>query len=530
MYKQINNDHQETEREASTPRGAVAAGSPYAARAGSEILRHGGNAADAAVAATLALCVADPANASLLGRAQILWRAADGTFSAIDGASAVPDAIPQAPNLPMVAGGLSLSAIPGLPQALEQLHARHGRLSLAQVAEPATQLAENGIVPPAHLAAVWDLRAGALVAGDAKPYSGEDCHRPRVPEEFRHPRLAKLLREFGQDGARSITSGENAKMLVEGIRQRGGYWSLTALANNNARDGELLHGKFRDYTITTIGRQGWGHSLLQMLAILDAFPAFGKTMTGEEARRLLLTIRRAFADRPQRLGTLEPKPFGLALETLVSGPFVSECVAQISAELAVPEGAAWARPRAPIAEMEDQDTTHLSAIDANGSTVSLTCSIGPHFGLRVTDPTFGLLPAKSYRMETDPVPGARDVTEMSPVIVSREDRPVLVLGGAGSERIPGAVVQVIVNFIDRGLRLNDAVRFPRVNIMNGAPRVHADIGRRVIADLVNHGLTPEISNRGHINHLGIVHAVGMDMTGCISGAADDAWDGIVSYA
>jgi len=168
----------------------------------------------------------DPANTSLLGRAQILWRGADGHCAAIDGASAVPDDLPSPAGAPLEDVGLALAGLPGLPQALERLHAQHGRLPLAQVAEPAARLAENGFAPPQHLREVWALRVDALGEGGARPYCGADPAHSRAPEHFRHPKLAGLLRDFGRLGANSITRGETAKALVEGVRLRGGYWSL----------------------------------------------------------------------------------------------------------------------------------------------------------------------------------------------------------------------------------------------------------------------------------------------------------------
>ncbi|CUH68355.1 Gamma-glutamyltranspeptidase precursor [Thalassovita gelatinovora] len=507
--------------------GVVAAGSPYAAEAGAEILRKGGSAADAAVAATLAICVSDPANASLLGRAQILVRGSNGAFAAIDGASAAPSSIPLPPDIAGEMTGLACAGIPGLPQALGQLHRRFGRLPLGEVASPAIKLAEQGFRPPEHLSAVWALRADQLAANQAMTYS-----RPGDGMDFRHPRLGALLRDFANNGAAAITQGETARQLVAGVRDNGGYWTPADLAGNDAREGELLHGRFRDCTVSTIGRQGWGHSLIQMLMILDQFPAFGSNMTADEALRLILTIRTCFADRPQRLGTLEPKPDGLALEMLVSPDFVASRAEAIRKELSQPanmvQHRAGTEPECVVEE--DQDTTHLSTLDASGASVALTCSIGPHFGLRCIEPTFGLLPAKSYRMETDPAPGLRDVTEMAPVIVSRNGHPILTIGAAGSERIPGAIVQVIANVIDRGLDLQEAVARPRVNLKDDRPRVHRDIGTEVIAELTARGFSPELSERGHLNHLGIVHAVGVDASGQMTGAADDAWDGTVAFA
>lgn len=502
--------------------GVVAAGAPVAAEAGAEMLRLGGNAADAAVAAALATCVADPANASLLGRCQILLRTAGGAFVAIDGASAIPSRLPSE----IGDGPLAWAAIPGLPQALEQLHAAHGRLPLAVVAAPAARLAEEGFVPPAHLGAVWALRANALAAGDAGPY----VEHGHPPARFRHRRLAALLRSFGANGAQAITTGETARQLAAGIRARGGHWQLEDLAANQARDGEVIHGTFRDYRITTIGRHGWGHSLIEMLAILDRLPAFGPELTGAEACRLTEVIRTCFADRPQQLGTLVPKPAGLALETLVAPDFVAARARAIARRCAVMSPLASATDRnAHAAVDEDQDTTHLSTLDAEGACVALTISIGPHFGLRSVDPNIGLLPAKSYRMARAPLPGARDVTEMSPAIVTRGGRIVLSLGAAGSERIPGAVMQVIVNVIDRGLDLAEAVRLPRVNLKGEIPRVHSDAGAEVLAMLWARWPDLQVCARGHENHLGIVHAVGQDGDGEPAAAADDAWDGKCAF-
>lgn len=496
--------------------GVIATGAPAATQAGAEILRRGGNAADAAVAAALAICVADPANASLLGRCHIVLRTREGHFKAIDGASAIPSRLPD----DLGSGPLAWAAVPGLPQALEKLHTEHGRLPLTVVAAPAVRLAEKGFVAPEHLSAVWALRAAALGTGGGGPYL--DGARP--PARFRHIQLAGLLRAFGTHGAAALTTGETVERLVEGVRTQGGHWHADDLVANAARDGEVLHGRFRDCQITTIGRQGWGHSLIEMLSILDRLPVFSAALTGPEACRLIAVIETCFADRPQRLGSLEPKPDGYAFETLIDASFVTARAEELERRLAE------AAPAAPLAdtsteETEDQDTTHLSTLDGEGASVALTMSIGPHFGLRATDSFYGLLPAKSYRMSNDPIPGARDVTEMSPVIVTRGEQVLLSVGGAGSERIPGAVAQTIINVVDRGLSLTEAVRRPRVNIKDCHPRVHADAGDEVIAAVRARWPGTQVSARGHEHHLGLVQAVGQTADGLTDGAADSSWDG-----
>jgi gamma-glutamyltranspeptidase / glutathione hydrolase len=508
--------------------GIVAAGSPYAARAGAEVLRRGGNAADAAVATALALTVADPANCSFFGRCQILWRSPEGEFHAIDGASTAPAGVLPLSGPGDVRKGFACAAVPGLPQALAQLQSEHGRLTLADVVAPAVRLADEGFAPPAHLAAVWKQRLGELASGrEAEDYVVRTAQGPVPPRHFRHPRLAALLRDYGTRGAAVITGGDAARQLAQAVTGRGGYWSEADLATSAARDGEVIRGRFRDCEVITLGRQGWGHSLIEMLSILDAFPRFGRTLTSNEARLLVLIVRTCFLDRPQLLGSLEPKPDGIPLEILISPGFIRDRIASVAAELArLPEGAPAQVVRSErSAAHEDQDTTHLSVIDGSGATVSMTCSIGPHFGMRVADPVHGVLMAKSYTMEANPTPGARDVTEMCPTIVTRGGNLVMSIGAAGSERIPGAILQVIANVVDRGLELEEAVRFERVNLKDDIPRLDAHAGDGVYAGLCGFGVLPEVNRGGHANHLGIVHAAGISPDGRFSGAADRNWDG-----
>nr|WP_123149723.1 gamma-glutamyltransferase [Mesorhizobium delmotii] len=250
------------------------------------------------------------------------------------------------------------------------------------------RLADEGFIPPHHLAAAWALNADALAKGGAGPYLKD----ARPPARFRHIRLAALLRAFGECSAAAITSGETARSLADGVRSRGGHWRAEDLAANAALDGEVLYTSFRDCEVITIGRQGWGHTLIELLSILDHLPLFGDNLTGAEACRLIAVIETCFADRPQRLGSLEAKPGGLAFETLIAPDFVAARAAEIARRMAE-DSPAVAPDEAPTTKVtEGKDTTHLSALDAEGATVALSMSIGPYFGLRATDAAFGLLP------------------------------------------------------------------------------------------------------------------------------------------
>ncbi len=517
-------------RQARSSNGVVCAGSPHACEAGARVLRAGGNAADAAVATALALAVADPANNSLFGRCQVIVRTHDGACAAIDGASEAPAATPLRTGAADTREAYRAVPIPGLPSALEMLHHAHGRLPLAQLAAPAVEIADRGFAPGPHLAAVWASRADELRANAAarRAYLAQDADH--APGWFRHPRLAVLIGAFGARGAKALMQGAVARELAQGIASQGGYWVEGDLSQYTARNGEVVRGRFRDCEVITVGRQAWGHTVVEMLSILDALPRFGQRLTAAEAERLALTILCTFSDRPQALGSLQPKIFGLPYETLVDRAFTDQraaLVQSLTERARVPALPGLATTRGGPAT-NDQDTTHLSVIDADGASVAITCSIGPHFGARVADPVHGVLLAHSYRMASDPAPNARDETEMAPVIVTRGNRLLMSLGAAGSERIPGAIVQTIVNVVDRGLGLAEAVAFPRVNIKAGRMRVHEDVDPEVFDALVRRGYHAARSARGHAEHLGVVHACAAGDDGEWVGAADPAWDGSAS--
>lgn len=510
--------------------GVISAGSPYAAKIGADILRQGGNAADAAVASVFAMTVADPANISLFGRCQILARDSEGSYLAIDGASQAPSELPV-DITGSVDIGFATAGIPGLPRALEKLHSKHGRLPFAKVLEPSAQLAENGFEPQLHLGQVWKTRTPELAADAAarQAYLTETDEPPKV---FRHARLAALLRAIGQNGASAIMEGEVARDIVKTIKDGGGHWSEADLKNYEAPEGEVVTGRFRNCEVVTIGRQGWGHSLIEMLSILDRLPIFGDTLTATEAERLLLTISCAYADRPQIIGTLKQKTFGLPYEILVDEKFVdsrARLIADIQNRTRLPN---YANRHQHVSKFprEDQDTTHLSVVDKYGATVAVTSSVGPHFGIRAADPKYGVLFAHSYRLKSDPTPKARDVTEMSPVIITRNGKLLMSLGAAGSERIPGAILQVIVNVIDRKMNIADAVALSRVNVQSEQIRAHVDIPSKTLQGLLKRVYQVAISQRGHVNHLGVVHAIVKNADGFWEGAADPAWDGDVGVA
>ena len=236
-------------------------------------------------------------------------------------------------------------------------------------------------------------------------------------------------------------------------------------------------------------------------------------IVADEIELLARVIAQAMEDRPQELGTLKPKPDGYPLPMISSPQFAAQRAEMIRQKL---------RPgKQTAAPQELHDTTHLSVMDVAGNAVSLTTSIGPSFGARVATPELGFLYAHSYRMHSDPTPNTRDLTEMSPTIVFRHGQPRLALGGAGSERIPAAVLQVILHVLDRGWSLEHAVVAPRIFCLRQKMRIPYGFPPATIAALRARGFEIEMVASGAPRHQGLVHAVQFDpRTKRFYGAAD----------
>jgi gamma-glutamyltranspeptidase/glutathione hydrolase len=260
--------------------------------------------------------------------------------------------------------------------------------------------------------------------------------------------------------------------------------------------------------------------MVEMLNIQDHFPVSAGEPLPEEMLIQGMIIAQALEDRPQGLGTLAPEKDGLPLERLSSPEFATDRAALIRRRLSgeVPLEAGGGPPDA-------HDTTHLSVMDAEGNAVALTSSIGPAFGAAVATPNLGFLYAHSYRMHSHPAPGARDDTEMTPTIVLDGGRPVLAIGAAGSQRIPVAIYQVVVNLFDRGFSLRRAVAAPRVYCVGERAWVESGLSEEVIDEFESRGYSVTIDSAAF--HLGRVHAVLFDpQRGRFNGAADPRYDGV----
>lgn len=507
--------------------GMVATGNPYATAAGVRMLEAGGNAVDAAAAACFTLMVADPAMTSLGGRTQMLVVLRDGSTIGLDGATQAPVGVPPLASPEERRELFQVVPVPGNPAALAHAVSQYGKLPLARVLQPAIELAEKGFTVPPNLATIWNNERERLARdpGARELYLRPDGSAYAQGETFRNPRLARLLRALAQAGPNGFYRGPVAKTLADDVANKGGYIRRSDLETYRPQPATIVRTGYRGYEIVTLGRHAWGNTLVEMLNILSHFELRRGEPPPEEVELLVRVIAQALEDRPQILGSLRPKPDGLSLERISSREFARERAERIREALkqAVPS----VSPLPPGAPDEARDTTHISVMDSEGNAVALTTSIGPRFGACVATPELGFLYAHSYRMRSDPTPQERDLTEMTPTIVLRNGRPMLAVGAAGSEQIPGAILQVISNVLDRGYSLERAVQAPRVSWSGRNLRVQTGIPETYVERLRVRGFVRLQTTPGDMQrHLGIVQAVLYDAdSGMFVGAADPVYDG-----
>ncbi len=481
----------------------VTASTPEAVEAGLSILRRGGNAIDAAAAAAFVLMVTDPAMCSLGGRSQILIRLTDGRVFGIDGST-------QAPKLavePAGAGeGTRTCPVPGSPAALEEMVVRFGTLPLDVVLGPAIRRAEEGFVVNRQYHEYFRKYGASFrrYPGTAKHFLKDDGTFYSEGETIRQPALAATLRIMAAEGTGTLYRGDLARALAADMKASGGLIREEDLAQYRTLPGKILEGEYRGHRILSRGDQCDGGSVIETLHILEHFPPAEIRPSGAPGFHILA----------------QAIYIGQADESLPDWQQTSKALAARRVR-EIDRTKAWAVPAQPKEVQDGGETTHLSVVDGKDNLVSLTLSIGPAFGSKVVHPDLGFFYAYSYDMNDDPLPYQREKTSQAPTIVLKGDRPVLVLGSAGSSRIPASIVQTIIGVLDDEMTLERAIRAPRVFLAGQELRLETEgLPAALVARL--EGLGYVLRSYAELNsYFGRVHGIFIDpMTGRRFGAAD----------
>lgn len=464
-------------RPATGSRGMVVTNHPLASAAGSQMLLAGGNAVDAAVAALFALTVVEPMMVGILGGGLAHIRMADGRHVVLDGLSTAPQR--AAPDMydclsdeigrqrdvrdrENVVGPKAV-AVPGALAGWCEALARFGTLPLAEVLQPAIALAERGFtVTPylsnciadniADLARDPGLAALFLRDGQALPAGTR-----LVQSDY-----AKSLSLIAETGPAALYGGPLGQALTDFMAAKGGLIGPDDLTAYRVETREPIRGSYRGHEIMgPPPPASSGVHIAQMLNILEGYDIGALGFGSPDAVHLLAeALKIAFADRA--VATADPAFVKVPVARLIDKAYADERRALI----AMDEAKAWA---AGLAPGESNDTTHVTVADADGNVVTATQTINGLFGACTQIPGTGML-TNNYMFNFDPhpgralsiAPGKRVFTSMAPMIVLKDGKLAFALGLPGALRIFPSALQAIVNLIDHGMSLQEAVEAPRI--------------------------------------------------------------------
>jgi gamma-glutamyltranspeptidase/glutathione hydrolase len=512
---------------------AIATDHALASEAGVEMLRQGGNAVDAAVAASFCLSVVRPYSCGLGGGGfMLVWLPRGGRAVAIDyretaPAAAGPDYYARSGDETASRFGGRAVAVPGTVAGLLHALARYGTLGRATVMAPAIRIAGEGFAADAdHVRAAAELESmlasRPALRALAQPIRSELCLDGEIAagEVIRRPQHAAALRLVAEHGAGAFYRGDIGSAIVTAVREHGGAMTLDDLAAYRVVEREPLRGWFRGRCVLAMPPpSSGGLAVLQILGILhrrtgpDDMLRMGPAT---DAHYLVEAMKSAFADRAA--WGCDPAFCDVPVERLLSAAYLDERARGISPDRTVP-AAAYA-PAAP--PPDDGGTSHISVIDAGGNAVACTETINLTWGSLLTVTKYGIIlndEMDDFATRPDrpnafgllqsprnaPQPGKRPLSSMSPTIVLENGHAVLVAGGAGGPRIISATVQCMVNCLVRDMPPQEAV---------AAPRFHHQWMPDVLEfeqDRCDDARIEDLRGRGHAigfrDHVGIVQMV-----------------------
>ncbi|OBS09329.1 gamma-glutamyltransferase [Acidihalobacter prosperus] len=454
-----------------------------ATRVGVHILREGGNAIDAAVAIGYALAVVHPCCGNIGGGGFMVIHLADGQNRFLDFREKAPHkAYPKLFQNAQgeVVPGLSTHSylavgVPGTVMGLDTALARYGTMPLKTVMAPAIALARKGYVLEAGDAHILDGRAddfrrhpnvAAIFLNHGRPW--------RAGERLRQPQLARTLEHIAEGGTRAFYRGSIARAVVAASERHHGILTLKDFADYSVVWDQPVECGYRGYTIVSDPPpSSGGTTICEILQIVEPYPLADWGYASVKSLHYLIEAERhAFADRNTYLG--DPAFVHNPIRALLSPAHAARIRAQIRPDAATPSS----EVKGSLGPAEGTNTTQFSVVDAHGNAVSVTYTINYLFGLgqiagdtgfflnnEMDDFTakpgvpnsFGLIQGRVNQIE----PGKRPLSSMSPTIVLRQGRLFMVTGSPGGSTIISTTLETILNVIDFGMNMQQAVDAPR---------------------------------------------------------------------
>jgi gamma-glutamyltranspeptidase/glutathione hydrolase len=453
--------------------GMVVSAHPESSRIGLSVLRHGGNAVDAAVATEFALAVCYPEAGNIGGGGFMVIRNADGSVDMIDYREKAPSLASEnmyLDNSGNLIEGLSTdthlsSGVPGTVEGMINIHSKYGILPFKQVIQPAIELAGNGF--PVTRDQADDLN------DNMEQFINRNRNRPAFVKDtpwkegdtLRQPDLARTLERIRDHGREGFYAGLTARLIIKEMVRGNGIVSASDLESYRSVFRTPLTGNYRGYRIiTTSPPSGGGLILLQVLGMIEPFNLGNIPFHSVRSVHLITEAeRRAFADRAEFSG--DPDFTSIPVKQLLDPDYLSSRMRSFDPDHATPSSLIKAGSLSPE---ESEETTHYSVVDHMGNAVAATTTLNNTFGSKIvvdsagfllndqmddfsvkpgTPNMYGLVGGEANAVK----PGKRMLSSMTPVIVEHSGKLFLVAGSPGGSTIPTTVLQVLTNIIDYGM-------------------------------------------------------------------------------
>ena len=530
------------------PKGMIVAPQPEAVEAGAVILGRGGNAVDAAIACALVQGVVDPLMAGIAGFGSFqVFMPGRGVHGGIDFHGRAPAAATPDMWAGLIEGeardgfgfilrdyvndvGYQAVTIPGSLKAYSEAVEEYGTLPWREIAAPAIAQAEAGYAVRPHMHRFWteanDFGRAPNVdrlrfsATGRRVYCDANGMPKPIGARVENPDMARTLRRIADDGAEVFYTGDIAQAIDADMKANGGLLSLEDLANYRTRRSEPIEGEYRGLRVTTNQPPGGGIMLVEMLNILENFDlaALGHN-TPEYIRVVAEAMKRATIDKDAHVSDPD------FVEVPVARLTGKDYAAGLAEEIRRGEKARVDRLAGPP---ESKNTTHVSVIDREGNAVAMTHSLGMPSGaisdglgfmyngcMAVFDPR----PGRTGSI----VPGKSRFSAICPTIMLRDDKPFIVIGAPGGTQIVMGVLQAILNAVDFGMSMSDAVAAPRFSSTSDLIDVSNRIPGYVCAELERQGYG--IARSALSYGFAAVHGIKIE-NGEVEGGADPGHDGM----
>jgi gamma-glutamyltranspeptidase len=485
-------------------RGVIATPHHLASEIGAQVLRDGGNAIDAAIAADAVLCVVYPHMTSVAGDLMaIVWPAGAGSPMGLIGAGrsgelATIEAVRSRGHATMPERGALSVTVPGTVEAWGRLLERFGTFGLGAVLEPAADLAQNGYLITAQLSQF--LMQAADWLGRERP--AFELYPPmEAGMLLRNPDLASVLHDLGRNGISSFYRGDIARAIVSALERRDGFITSRDMAMHHSQWVDPVTFQYRDTVVYELPPPTQGLAAAAMLVRLEAGLAF------KEARDASYALRDRYITDPD----FSPTP---------AEPFLNPQHAPVG------KGTAF----------EAGDTVYLCAADEHGNLVSMIQSVAFSFGSGIVAEGTGMLLQNRgayFKLDPDHVnrlePKKRTMHTLIPAMAARDGRPWAAFGSMGADLQPQLQAQVFMNLVDHGLDPAEAVARPRMAILHDGKTTAVEADYPGAAKLARSGGSVQLMPARH-PMFGHAHAIVVDDPSEWRAGADPRSDGSVEYA